>query len=82
MWVRDGGKALRNYDIDGKVEECAALAELLAKGIRNSSGDPEKLDDAADLVAGLAQMIATVAALSRADRTNCGVAEEDEAAGC
>jgi hypothetical protein len=71
---------VKDYDIDGKVEECAQLAE--AMGIRNSHGNPEMLDDAAELVGGLAQMIATVAALSRSDRTNRDAATEDEAAGC
>jgi hypothetical protein len=73
---------VKDYDIDGKVEECAQLAELLAMGIRNSHGNPEMLDDAAELVGGLAQMIATVAALSRSDRTDRDAATEDEAAGC
>ena len=73
---------MKDYDIDGKVEECAQLAELLAMGIRNSHGNPEMLDGGAELVGGLAQMIATVAALSRSDRTNRDAATEDEAAGC
>jgi hypothetical protein len=73
---------VKDHDIDGKVEECAELAELLAKGIRNSHGNPEMLDDAAELVGGLAQMIATVAALSRTCRTDRDVLTEDEAAGC